>query len=79
MIEEYKNIIDKTILNNYVGALIIDVQSDKKYVLHTKQSMLSTVNRDADGYASNFDHFTRKNCVDCNSLWIEKKNEDRRI
>ena len=31
MIEEYKNIIDKTILNNYVGALIIDVQSDKLY------------------------------------------------
>ena len=44
---------DKNIINP-----VIDVQSDKKYVLHTKQSMLSTVNRDADGYASNFDHFT---------------------
>ena len=31
MIEEYKNIIDKTILNNYIGALVIDVQSDKLY------------------------------------------------
>ena len=31
MIEEYKNIIDKTILNNYIGALIIDVQNDKLY------------------------------------------------
>ena len=28
------------------------------YVIHTKQADLSTVNRDADNYASNYDHFS---------------------
>ena len=31
MNEEYKNVIDKTILDSYIGALIIDVQNDKLY------------------------------------------------
>ena len=48
VIDEKNNIIDTTGLFAENGF----------YVLHTKQEGFSTINRNADGYVSNYDHFT---------------------
>ena len=48
VINKQKNILDTT----------IQLAPNGSYIIHTMQSDLSTINKDADNYASNYDHFT---------------------
>lgn len=60
------------IFNHYAGNMFITGGGRHYYIAkYLKESGFNPII-----FCSNFDHFTRKNCVDCNSLWIEKKNED---
>ena len=43
--------------NNILGTSS-QIAGNGVYVIHTKQADLSTINKDADNYASNYDHFT---------------------
>ncbi|MDO4420829.1 MAG: glycosyltransferase family 4 protein [Eubacteriales bacterium] len=63
------------ILNHYAGNMFL-VSGGRHYYL---AKYLKKCGYNPVIFCSNYDHFTRKNCVDSERLWLEKKEADTEI